>query len=204
LSVWQQGGGPGGYLLLGTAAQHSQQQQQQQRHAAEQQGMPPALSPNSTPGIQMPAPPATPPIMGLDDRSMYLGGMGRMMQPGQQQQMDKYGMEGGEDVAWKGMQGGILADMFPSMEPRHQQQIHHPFHDPRLQAGQNMTQAQAMAQLQVTRTKGSLFKLRYSLRLLISVRIFISARHDRITFFKDLVAVCHSFDLFFFCYHESD
>ena len=113
--------------------------------------MPPALSPNSTPGIQMPAPPATPPIMGLDDRNMYLG---RMMQ--QQPNMDKFGMENldeSQQMAWKGMQGGILAEMFPSMErggggqgqQQQQQMFHH--HDPRLQhhhqAGQMSHQAQA-------------------------------------------------------------
>ena len=104
------------YLLLGTA----QPAAAQQRHGAEQQqGLPPAISPNSTPGIQMPAPPATPPMMGVEmgDRRF----VNRMIQPG----LDKFSMEGMEEqqqqqqqqaYAWKGMQGGILAEMFPAVD----------------------------------------------------------------------------------------
>ncbi len=46
--------------------------------------------------------------------------------------------------------------------------------------------------------KGTIMcKLLYSRRLLISVRILSSARHDRKTFFKDLAAVCHSYWIYF-------
>jgi transcriptional repressor NF-X1 len=129
-----QGGGQS-YLLLGTA------QPPAQRHG-DQQGLPTAISPNSTPGIQMPAPPATPPMMGVEVQDRRF--VNRMIQPG----LEKFGMEGGMEeqqqaYAWKGMQGGILAEMFPAVD-------RHPhFGDPRIPngPGQGMNPA-AMAQFQ--------------------------------------------------------
>jgi len=132
----------GGYLLLGATQQHGGQR------PGEPQGMPPAISPNSTPG--MPGPPATPPILGLDmgERNVFLGGiggMGRMVgQPG----MDKLGLEGvgmeeGQAMAWNKMQGGILADMFPSMDRQFGGQQ---FGDPRLHGNGGLTAAAQQAQ----------------------------------------------------------
>lgn len=103
--------GGGGYLLLGTSSQQRQ---------GDANGLQPSLSPNSTPGLQMPGTPATPPIVNinLDDRNMFLNGMGRLMAPG----LEKLGLDAGQieneqqAMAWKGMQGGILAEMFPTMD----------------------------------------------------------------------------------------
>ena len=86
-------------------------------------GQPASLSPNSTPGLQMPAPAATPPIMSIniEDRNMFLNGMGRLVAPGHG--MEKINLEGGgqmseaeQAIIWKGMQGGILAEMFPAVD----------------------------------------------------------------------------------------
>ena len=88
-----------------------------------QLGQSASLSPNSTPGLQMPAPAATPPIMNInvEDRNMFLNGMGRLVAPGHG--MEKINLEGGGQMSeaeqamiWKGMQGGILAEMFPAVD----------------------------------------------------------------------------------------
>ena len=136
-----QGGGQS-YLLLGAA-----QPQPAAQRPGEQQGLPPAISPNSTPGIQIPGPPATPPMMGVEVQDRRF--VNRMIQPG----LEKFGMEGPsmeeqqqqQAYAWKGMQGGILAEMFPAVD----RQMPH-FADPRIPngPGQNMNPA-AMAQFQV-------------------------------------------------------
>ena len=85
--------------------------------------VPASLSPNSTPGLQIPAPAATPPIVNIniEDRNMFLNGIGRIVAPGPG--MEKINLEGGGQMSeaeqamiWKGMQGGILAEMFPSVD----------------------------------------------------------------------------------------
>ena len=88
-----------------------------------QLGQAASLSPNSTPGLQMPAPAATPPIVNIniEDRNMFLNGMGRIVAPGHG--MEKINLEGGGQMSeaeqamiWKGMQGGILAEMLPAVD----------------------------------------------------------------------------------------
>ena len=88
-----------------------------------QVGQASSLSPNSTPGLQMPAPAATPPIVNIniEDRNMFLNGMGRILAPGHG--MEKINLEGGGQISeaeqamiWKGMQGGILAEMLPAVD----------------------------------------------------------------------------------------
>jgi len=95
-----------------------------QRHSGvDTNTMTSSLSPNSTPGIQMPPPATTPPIVNinLDDRNMYLTGFGRLVTPGPG--MEKINLESGGQMSeaeqamiWKGMQGGILAEMFPTVD----------------------------------------------------------------------------------------
>ena len=103
------------YLVLGTTAAPGLQR------PGDSINIPASLSPNSTPGLQMPAPAATPPIVNInieDRNQLFLNGMGRVM--GQHHGMDKMGLEGQISEAdpamiWKGMQGGILAEMFPAV-----------------------------------------------------------------------------------------
>ena len=103
------------YLVLGTTAAPGLQR------PGDSINIPASLSPNSTPGLQMPAPAATPPIVNInieDRNQLFLNGMGRVM--GQHPGMDKMGLEGQISEAdpamiWKGMQGGILAEMFPAV-----------------------------------------------------------------------------------------
>eukprot|EP00092_Neocalanus_flemingeri_P005088 GFUD01005471.1.p1 GENE.GFUD01005471.1~~GFUD01005471.1.p1 ORF type:complete len:776 (+),score=261.45 GFUD01005471.1:80-2407(+) len=76
-----------------------------------------AVSPNSTPGLQTPTPSATPPIMNFDNRdsSLFMGTSGRLVTG---QDLEQAG-EMEQAMAWRGLQalqGGTLADMFPSMD----------------------------------------------------------------------------------------
>ena len=108
------------HLVLGTTAAAPGHQR-----PGDAISIPASLSPNSTPGLQMPAPAATPPVVNLnmEERSQqlqFLNGMGRVMGP-QHHGMDKMGLEGQQiseadpSMIWKGMQGGILAEMFPAV-----------------------------------------------------------------------------------------
>ena len=107
------------HLVLGTTA--AGPGQQRPGDSINSINLPASLSPNSTPGLAMPAPAATPPVVNLnmEERSqLFLNGMGRVM--GQHPAMDKMGLEGQISEAdpamlWKGMQGGILAEMFPAV-----------------------------------------------------------------------------------------
>ena len=92
------------YLVLGTTAAV------QHRPGDAINIQPPtSLSPNSTPGLQMPAPAATPPIVNINGMSRVMGhGMEKMGLEGQISEADPSAM------IWKGMQGGILAEMFPT------------------------------------------------------------------------------------------
>ena len=103
------------YLVLGTTAAPGLQR------PGDSINIPANLSPNSTPGLQMPAQAATPPMVNInieERNQLFLNGMGRVM--GQHHAMDKMGLEGQISEAdpamiWKGMQGGILAEMFPAV-----------------------------------------------------------------------------------------
>ena len=84
-----------------------------------------SISPNSTPGLQMPAPAATPPIVNIniEDRAMFLNGVGRIVASGHG--MEKINLEGGgqipeaeQTMIWKGVQEMFPAvDRFPGLMP---------------------------------------------------------------------------------------
>lgn len=74
-----------------------------------------AVSPNSTPGLQTPTPSATPPIMNFDNRdsSLFMGNQGRFVTG---QELEQAGEVEQAMRGLQALQGGTLADMFPSME----------------------------------------------------------------------------------------